>query len=91
MMASQGLAGTFIRPPTPNAPRHSTRPADLRFSVVCPFASTFPELESPVVAADATSKIARIGTVPHRVLFDEDELFILDCTALRGITDLKHH
>ncbi|KAI5076299.1 hypothetical protein GOP47_0008364 [Adiantum capillus-veneris] len=91
-MASQGsLAGTFIRPPTPNAPRHSTRPADLRFSVVCPFASTFPELESPVVAADATSKIARIGTIPHRVLFDEDELFILDCTALRGITDLKHH
>ncbi|KAI5064914.1 hypothetical protein GOP47_0019609 [Adiantum capillus-veneris] len=90
-MASQGsLAGTFMHPQTPNAPRNSTRPTDLRFSVVCPFASTFPELESLVVA-DTTSKIARIGTVPHRVLFDEDELFILDCTALRGIMDLKHH
>ncbi|MCO5614917.1 hypothetical protein L7F22_069202 [Adiantum nelumboides] len=73
-MASQGtLARTFIRPPTPNAPRHSTRPAELRFGDVCPFASGFSELESPVLA-EHTTKPLRMGTAPHRVLFDEDEL-----------------
>lgn len=72
-----GLAGTFIRPPTPNAPKHSTRPAELRFShsEVFPFAPRLIQLESPPAAAH-TRKSLRMtaGMVTHRVLFDEDEL-----------------
>ncbi|KAH7437113.1 hypothetical protein KP509_05G056900 [Ceratopteris richardii] len=64
---------TFLCPPTPNAPKHSARPAELRYCKKSPFEPCLTESQlSPMGICDF--KTFGLGTMPHRVLFDEDEL-----------------
>ncbi|KAH7331252.1 hypothetical protein KP509_20G022300 [Ceratopteris richardii] len=74
--SQRGLSKAFVCPSTPSAPKHSARPAGRRLGNDNPFESCLGKLEPFPMDVDYTnySKPLRMDTVPHRVLFEEDEI-----------------